>query len=318
MIGRRSFPFKLASLPHFWTRQGEPRVAEILRSARWRWWGRRGNFSTGELLFSSKFRHPLRRSRSWWHLVVEVFLPNIHFIVFSMCFVFFAFCSSGHFPTKCIAFNPTQGNSDYKFVQFRFAIPRCCITKKHPCFFLLGVAGDRFSLLKMGGGLVSDPSQRWKSAAATRTLPGQVESLINLTFKVIQTSKSHHLRFFFRVALGKKQLDKFGFWLVNIFKMFMIRVQWSQRFEWYLRLEPAESTGFQPTFWGVYLAHWALHLFFWDFLSVNTWSCASAIFENEPDTIETNNLAKMAFLSGRMFSISSELTLGWTRCIFCP
>ena len=99
------------------TRQGEPRVAEILRSARWRWWGLRGNFSTGELLFSSKFRHPLRRSRSWWHLVVQVFLPNIHFIVFSMCFVFFAFCS-GHFPTKCIAFNPTQGNSDYKFVQF--------------------------------------------------------------------------------------------------------------------------------------------------------------------------------------------------------
>ena len=151
------------------------------------------------------------------------------------------------------------------------------------------------------------------------------------------------------MALRKKQLDKFGFWLVNIFKMFMIRVQWSQRFEWYLRLEPAESTGFQPTFWGVYLAHWALHLFFWDFLSVNTWSCASAIFENEPHTIETNNLAKMAFLLGRnhdshqaillmvqksqgqppfgctshpvnnwMFSISSELTLGWTRCIFCP
>lgn len=212
------------------TRQGEPRVAEILRSARWRWWGLRGNFSTGELLFSSKFRHPLRRSRSWWHLVVQVFLPNIHFIVFSMCFVFFAFCS-GHFPTKCIAFNPTQGNSDYKFVQFNSVRhTKMLYNEKRPrvssCWAFFG---RPLSLLKMGGGLVSDPSQRWNSAAATRTLPGQVESLINLTFKVIQTSKSHHLRFFFQSGLRKKELDKFGFW------WFMIRVQWSQRFEWYLR-----------------------------------------------------------------------------------
>lgn len=178
------------------TRQGEPRVAEILRSARWRWWGRRGNFSTGELLFSSKFRHPLTRSRSWWHLVVEVFLPNIHFIVFSMCFVFLHFVAAATSLQNALHLTPPREiliTNSFNSVRHT----KMLYNEKTPMFFLLGVAGDRFSLLKMGGGLVSDPSQRWKSAAATRTLPGQVESLINLTFKVIQTSKSHHLRFLF-------------------------------------------------------------------------------------------------------------------------